>query len=122
MVTTKYNRTISRLLMRNERSTEILLAKGYGYPLWSPKPSELPVEHRENGVRIGDVGFLTDTGSFLYFFNICVPRDDPSNSFLIDPAIEADTLEFKTVTMIDSTISRVAKELQDGDCVSGNSG
>ncbi|KAJ7429953.1 caspase domain-containing protein [Mycena galericulata] len=83
-----------------------LLAKGYGNPLCNPELSD---------VRIGDVGHFTDASSFRYFFNIRFPRDDPANSFLRDPVIEADTLDFKTVTTMDSNITLVATDFQEGD-------
>ena len=39
----------------------------------------LPIPYRAQGVRIGDVGILTENGGFDFLFNICVPRDAPIN-------------------------------------------
>ena len=39
----------------------------------------LPIPYRAQGVRVGDVGILTENGGFDFLFNICVPRDDPIN-------------------------------------------
>ncbi|KAE9396907.1 hypothetical protein BT96DRAFT_92979 [Gymnopus androsaceus JB14] len=51
-----------------------------GYPLWKPKPgSYLPPQYRQEGVRIGDVGILTESGDFDYFFNVCLPADHAVN-------------------------------------------
>ncbi|KAF8838095.1 hypothetical protein BDN67DRAFT_1013362 [Paxillus ammoniavirescens] len=49
-----------------------------GYPLWFPEPdSNLPEACRTEGLRIGDVGIVTEDGSFDLLFNICSPRDHP---------------------------------------------
>ena len=62
--------TYARLLTRAEPKR--------GYPLWFPEPNNrLPLEYRRNGVQIGDVGVVTEHGSFDVFFNICLPDDDP---------------------------------------------
>jgi hypothetical protein len=45
-----------------------LLAKGNGYPLWSPEPS---LEHQIDGVSVGDVGLITHDGHFDFLLNIC---------------------------------------------------
>ncbi|KAE9391955.1 hypothetical protein BT96DRAFT_864578 [Gymnopus androsaceus JB14] len=56
-----------------------------GYPLWEPKQRsgegvlQLPDEYRKEGVRIGDIGILSKTGDFDYFFNACLPADHPVN-------------------------------------------
>ncbi|KAL4079880.1 hypothetical protein V8B97DRAFT_2020641 [Scleroderma yunnanense] len=52
-----------------------------GYPLWCPEPNtRLPPEYRCKGHRIGDVGVVTEHGSFDVFFNICLPITDPINT------------------------------------------
>ncbi|KIK58844.1 hypothetical protein GYMLUDRAFT_691122 [Collybiopsis luxurians FD-317 M1] len=52
-----------------------------GYPLWHPKPAEnMPEAYRKEGVRIGDVGLLNESGEFYFLFNACLPADDPVNS------------------------------------------
>ncbi|KAJ7734062.1 hypothetical protein B0H16DRAFT_1695911 [Mycena metata] len=67
-----------------------LLVKGYGYPLWSPEPTDEPTEYRQHGVRVGDVGILTDQGAFDYLFTIVAERNDSRNSMLMDPMIAND--------------------------------
>ena len=52
-----------------------------GLALWNPKPVENL--HKQPGhVSIGDVGFL-DHGAFMRIFNVNLPRDNPSNTTLI---------------------------------------
>ncbi|KIK62478.1 hypothetical protein GYMLUDRAFT_116705, partial [Collybiopsis luxurians FD-317 M1] len=60
---------------------QLLLPRKRGYPLWDPKPDEyLPEEYRREGVRIGDVGFLNESGGFDYLFNACLPAEHPVNA------------------------------------------
>ena len=50
------------------------------------RPNEiflLVAQYRRTGVRIGDVGIITPYGEFSFFFNICLPRDDPINPRLL---------------------------------------
>lgn len=62
-----------------------------GSPLWIPEPSEnLPIEYRRQGIAIGDVGIITEFGSFDFLFNICLPRDHPINPS--DLPIDFDSL------------------------------
>ena len=63
--------------------TECLSGLGYGTPLWSPKPLQLlirdgneqRVESKE--AMLGDVGFITDTGSWKSMFNVFDETDLP---------------------------------------------
>jgi hypothetical protein len=57
-----------------------LLHQRRGFPLHRPEPRQtLPQEYRRTGVAIGDVGRITPTGSFDFFFNIYLPADHPIN-------------------------------------------
>jgi len=57
------------------------MTKKRGSPLWIPEPPySLPTAFRRKGVSIGDVGILSASGTFDFFFNICSSRDDPINS------------------------------------------
>lgn len=67
-----------------QRSCEVyyrnLVMKRRGSPLWIPEPSyNLPIQYQRKGVSIGDVGVLSASGSFTFFFNICLPSDHPIN-------------------------------------------
>ena len=43
-----------------------------GYPLWSPEPSStLPSSYKQDGLQIGDVGFVNWMGTFIVLRNIC---------------------------------------------------
>ena len=43
-----------------------------GLPLWFPEPSStLPSSYRQDGLQIGDVGFLSRNGIFNVLLNIC---------------------------------------------------
>ena len=57
-----------------------LRLKERGFPLWIPDPDQnLHLDCRRTGVRIGDVGIITDSGAFSFLFNICLPHNDPVN-------------------------------------------
>ncbi|KIM36660.1 hypothetical protein M413DRAFT_286395 [Hebeloma cylindrosporum] len=57
-----------------------LLAMRRGLPIWSPGPNlELPISYRRKGVSIGDVGLITERGSFGYLFNITLSIEHPDN-------------------------------------------
>ncbi|KAH0588260.1 hypothetical protein H2248_006968 [Termitomyces sp. 'cryptogamus'] len=53
-----------------------LLPKRHGYPLWIPEPYGNSLPYRTKGVRIGDVGYVTEDGAFETLFNV---RASPSN-------------------------------------------
>ncbi|KAK7026840.1 hypothetical protein VNI00_015382 [Paramarasmius palmivorus] len=58
----------------------MLLTKKKGYPLWNPSVSNaLPLDYRKIGVSIGDVGSISEDGSFQYLFNIFLPADAALN-------------------------------------------
>ncbi|KIJ17035.1 hypothetical protein PAXINDRAFT_73418 [Paxillus involutus ATCC 200175] len=53
-----------------------------GYPLWYPEPDDnLPEACRDEGLRIGDVGIVTEDGTFDVLFNICLSEDHPLNQW-----------------------------------------
>jgi len=71
-----------------QKSNEIyehhLWLKGRGFPLWIPEPNKrLPLVYRRKGINIGDVGIITPAGAFSFFFNICVPSNNPVNPRLL---------------------------------------
>lgn len=58
-----------------------LMTKDRGYPLWIPSPNmRLPASYRASGVRIGDVGIITQEGSFSFLFNIFHEATHPINA------------------------------------------
>ncbi|KAJ7663855.1 hypothetical protein DFH06DRAFT_1087669 [Mycena polygramma] len=73
----------------SELYSRLLFPKKQGYPLFHPAPfDDLPDSVRKIGTEIGDVGRITQNGSFDPIFNICRTRDDPSNRFGVPPAFE----------------------------------
>ncbi|KAF9528877.1 hypothetical protein CPB83DRAFT_302907 [Crepidotus variabilis] len=57
-----------------------LLYKGRGAPLWLPGPNlRLPKAYRLEGVRIGDVGIINESGGFSFLFNIFEHKDSEIN-------------------------------------------
>jgi hypothetical protein len=77
-----------------------LKLKKRGFPLWIPDPNQaLHLNYRRTGVRIGDVGIITDSGAFSFLFNICLPYNDqvqprtlPEHFSPISPPIEASDI------------------------------
>jgi hypothetical protein len=74
-------------------------SKDYGYPMWNPKPLDhLPLEFRDRGVFIGDVGTITPEGSFNFLFNAFLPSESPINQgrtpseFIPFPNLRSDML------------------------------
>jgi hypothetical protein len=66
--------------------TRAILSKGEGYPLFLPPPSDdLPESARRTGTEIGDVGVVTQDGSFDPIFNILCPANDRANRFGVPP-------------------------------------
>ncbi|EEB98061.1 hypothetical protein MPER_02497, partial [Moniliophthora perniciosa FA553] len=70
----------SPCVYESQTYARLLFPLRHGYALWIPEPNELlPPQNRETGVRIGDVGLITEDGGFDYIFNICAAADDPIN-------------------------------------------
>ena len=61
--------------------TRNLLLAGHGCPLYVPEPTGHSAVYRTKGVRIGDVGFVTEDGLFQMLFNIRAPAQDPINCY-----------------------------------------
>jgi hypothetical protein len=60
-----------------------LSSQYHGLALWNPNPVDSLF--RDPGhVSIGDVGYL-DNGTFMRIFNVKLPRDDQSNTFIDIP-------------------------------------
>jgi hypothetical protein len=59
---------------------KLLRAHCHGYPLWIPEPdNNLPDAYRAQGIRIGDLGYVSDSGRFEYLFNILEPAEHEIN-------------------------------------------
>ena len=104
-----------------------LTLKERGFPLWIPDPDQnLHLDYRRTGVRIGDVGIITDSGAFSFLFNICLPRNDPVNPRMlpehfapISPPIEAsDISKFGVFKNGSYLASSSVKILQGGSGIS----
>ncbi|KAG6380826.1 hypothetical protein JVT61DRAFT_5212 [Boletus reticuloceps] len=51
-----------------------------GYPLFTPGPNpDFPDHYQRGGLYVGDVGFISAAGGFVFLFNLCLPRDHPFN-------------------------------------------
>ncbi|KAJ7777238.1 hypothetical protein B0H16DRAFT_1301967 [Mycena metata] len=73
--------------------SRLLFPKMQGYPLFHPQPfDDLPEPARRTGTEIGDVGLVTQEGSFDPIFNILRAKDDPANRFGVPPAFEPVSL------------------------------
>lgn len=55
--------------------TDLLLAKGLGYPLYYPEPYRNAVRRGWSGVSIGDVGTINNDGGFDFRFNVIKKPD-----------------------------------------------
>jgi hypothetical protein len=67
-------------LSSQETYVKMLLPHCHGYPLWIPEPDDnLPNAYRIQGVRVGDLGYVSDSGGFEYLFNILEPADHEIN-------------------------------------------
>ena len=62
---------------------EQLSSQHHGLALWDPSPLQ-GLFNDPGHVSIGDVGYL-DNGAFVRIFNVKLPRDSPSNSFIEIP-------------------------------------
>ncbi|THU95753.1 hypothetical protein K435DRAFT_665654, partial [Dendrothele bispora CBS 962.96] len=52
----------------------MLYPEGHGYPLWTPELDEETLAYHENGIKVGDVRFITwQDGGSEFLFNISLP-------------------------------------------------
>ncbi|KIL58031.1 hypothetical protein M378DRAFT_87041, partial [Amanita muscaria Koide BX008] len=81
--TTSSPRTIA------EKYTRTMLKCLTGYPLYEPTPfSEFSEEYLREGIRAGDVGFITEDGTFDFLFNI-----RPSQNEINSPNLQSLILQ-----------------------------
>jgi hypothetical protein len=77
----------------SETYQRLLLPKGHGVPLYFPNLYDnLEAPCRDRGVSIGDVGIITDDGSFDFLFSVCLPCDDPVNIGRTPPSFKMVSL------------------------------
>ncbi|KAK0187318.1 hypothetical protein F5146DRAFT_771083 [Armillaria mellea] len=63
-----------------------LIVQDHGYPLWLPDPfSNVPPNNVRPGTQVGDLGYLTEDGGFVYLFNVCKDANDPVNLGRVPP-------------------------------------
>jgi hypothetical protein len=68
-----------------------MLTHRAGYPLYMPTPPEgLPASHRENGIRVGDVGVITANGAFHFLFNAF--QHHSQSDAEVDPRIDSSKI------------------------------
>jgi len=73
----------------SETYQKLLLPKGHGLPLYFPDLYDsLPAACCDRGVTIGDVGIITDDGSFDFLFNVSLPSSDPINIGRTPPSFQ----------------------------------
>ncbi|KAJ7601117.1 hypothetical protein C8J56DRAFT_26549 [Mycena floridula] len=65
------------MLLSSEVYSNGLMPLGHGFPLWRPKPMNMM---GRRGVQVGDLGYVTRDGGFVFLFNIHRDKDDPSQS------------------------------------------
>ncbi|KDR78572.1 hypothetical protein GALMADRAFT_1256679 [Galerina marginata CBS 339.88] len=69
-----------------------------GSPLWIPGPNQvLPVGYRRDGTTIGDVGIITEFGSFDCLFNIYLPHNDPINLLQVPDSFTPFTFSHRAI-------------------------
>ncbi|KIL62085.1 hypothetical protein M378DRAFT_56194, partial [Amanita muscaria Koide BX008] len=88
----------------SERYIRSMLECNQGYPLYEPEPES------QEGVRVGDVGLITDDGGFDCLFNVCPPPDISTN-----PAELPDDFE-----MLRSSEILVRTQFQARTCLFSN--
>ena len=111
----------------NEIYERHLTLKGRGFPLWIPDPNHnLHLDYRRTGVRIGDVGIITDSGAFSFLFNICLPQNDPLNPRMLPehftpispPILPSDIEKFRVFKNGSHLASASVKISQSGSAIS----
>jgi hypothetical protein len=68
--------------------------------LYIPEPSGNSAVYRTKGVRIGDVGFVTDDGSFKTLFNLRASVHDPINMRCVPDGFEQINLQEDDIEVI----------------------
>ena len=83
------NLTATMSSVASETYQKLLLLKGHGLPLYFPDLYDsLPAACCDRGVTIGDVGIITDDGSFDFLFNVSLPSSDPINIGRTPPSFQ----------------------------------
>ncbi|PPQ81823.1 hypothetical protein CVT26_010003 [Gymnopilus dilepis] len=64
----------------NEIYARLLFAEGQGLPLWDPSlDANSPQQYQQHGIQVGDVGYHSRDGRFIFLFNISLPKEHPIN-------------------------------------------
>ncbi|KAM6497435.1 hypothetical protein JOM56_007908 [Amanita muscaria] len=98
-----FNATVSQS-SSSERYIRSMLECNQGYPLYEPEPES------QGGVRVGDVGLITEDGGFDCLFNVC-----PSSDISTNPAELPDDFE-----MLRSSEILVRTHFQARTCLFSN--
>ncbi|KAF5343735.1 hypothetical protein D9757_014646 [Collybiopsis confluens] len=106
----------AKRFIESEVYASLLFLRGKGYPMWRPRSrnSRLPDIHKREGIQIGDLGFINDSGGFEYLFNICHSADHELNAGRVPQ-------EFKPLLDIDlDDVADDAEEYEPGSHVASN--
>ncbi|THU95776.1 hypothetical protein K435DRAFT_755436, partial [Dendrothele bispora CBS 962.96] len=99
-------------LKAHELYAHRLYPKGHGYPLWTPEPNG-PPEYHNDGIKVGDVGYITQNGGFEVLFNITLPEDHNINQwFKLGPG------NFEQLELDDQAgYSKTENQIPRGECI-----
>ncbi|KAH9481496.1 hypothetical protein JR316_0006023 [Psilocybe cubensis] len=94
-----------------------LLMSGNGFPLWIATRIELPQPYSKRTVEVGDVGYINDSGTFIFVFNLFHPSKDPLNQ-LFQMALPEGYVPLDPPT--DNEILRIPEYFPPGSVIATN--
>ncbi|GLB34403.1 hypothetical protein LshimejAT787_0112870 [Lyophyllum shimeji] len=82
------------------RCTHDSYYQGATDPLWVPEPYGNSVSYRTKGVRVGDVGYVTEDGAVETLFDVRASPSDPINSRGVPEGFEQVHIPFEDIVLI----------------------